>query len=313
MVELGSTRDAYAEALIEIGKNDERVVVLDSDLATSTKTAKFGKIFPERFFNIGVSEADMINTAAGLAASGKIAFCSSFAMFATGKPWEEIRNTVCYSNLNVKIVASHSGFSVGEDGASHQANEDMGIMRIIPNMRVVAPSDPVMTKEVIYAVYKTAGPFYVRLTRPKIPYLYKDRELNFQLGKGIVLRRGREGAVIATGTMVYPSLKAAEKLAEKGISLYVIDMHTIKPIDKELIVKMAKETGLIITVEEHSIIGGLGSAVTEVVSEFAPCYVKRIGVEDRFTFSGNYKDLYRYFKMDVEGLTDTFREILNGR
>ncbi len=280
-----ATRNAYGEVLIEIGQRNSRVVVLDADLSKSTKTAGFGEAFPERFFNMGIAEADMMGTAAGLAAAGLIPFASTFAVFATGRVFDQVRNSIAYPNLNVKIVATHGGITVGEDGASHQSVEDIAIMRSLPNMKVVVPADAVETRKVIEAAVEEKGPFYIRLGRSGVPQVLEE-SAEFNLGRGMVLRKGSEATIIATGIMVSKALEAAEELEEKGLQVRVINMSTIKPLDEELILEAARETGFIVTAEEHSIIGGLGSGVAEVLVEKYPVPMKRVGIMDTFGESG---------------------------
>ncbi|WP_334296202.1 transketolase family protein [Alkaliphilus pronyensis] len=296
-----ATRDAYGEALVELGKNNPNVVVLDADLSKSTKTHGFSKKYPERFFNVGIAEQNLIGMAAGLAAAGKIPFASTFAMFATGRAFEIIRNSVAYPKLNVKICATHSGLTVGEDGASHQSLEDIACMRAIANMTVIVPADAVEAKKAIFAVAEKEGPVYVRLGRPSVPVI-NDEGYNFEIGKGVTLRAGDDITIIATGIMVSKALAAGEALSKEGIEARVINIHTIKPIDKDIIIKAAKETGKIITAEEHNIIGGLGSAVTEVVAENHPVPVKRIGVEDTFGESGKPDELLEKYGLTVEAI-----------
>ncbi|KAB3534177.1 transketolase family protein [Alkaliphilus pronyensis] len=301
MINKIATRDAYGEALVELGKNNPNVVVLDADLSKSTKTHGFSKKYPERFFNVGIAEQNLIGMAAGLAAAGKIPFASTFAMFATGRAFEIIRNSVAYPKLNVKICATHSGLTVGEDGASHQSLEDIACMRAIANMTVIVPADAVEAKKAIFAVAEKEGPVYVRLGRPSVPVI-NDEGYNFEIGKGVTLRAGDDITIIATGIMVSKALAAGEALSKEGIEARVINIHTIKPIDKDIIIKAAKETGKIITAEEHNIIGGLGSAVTEVVAENHPVPVKRIGVEDTFGESGKPDELLEKYGLTVEAI-----------
>jgi len=291
MVELASTRDAYGKALVEIGRINKNVVVLDADLAVSTKTSMFGKEFPDRFFDLGVAEQDMISTAAGFAASGKIVFASTFAVFGSGRAWDQVRISVAYTRLNVKIVVTHGGITTGEDGATHQANEDIAIMRAIPNMTVIVPADAVETELTIKGLMKEYGPSYVRLSRQATPIIYTNRDYEFKIGKGVILRPGSDITIIAAGIMVYHSLLAAEELAKDGISARVVNMHTIKPLDKQLIIECAEQTGAIVTAEEHSIIGGLGSAVAEVLVENRPVPAIRVGIKDMFGESGLPKEL----------------------
>ncbi len=288
MANMIATRDAYGEALKELGKKNKDIVVLDADLSGSTKTAIFAKAYPDRFFNVGIAEQNLIGTAAGLATTGgKIPFASTFAVFATGRAYEIIRNSVCYPELNVKIAATHAGLTVGEDGATHQALEDMSLMRSLPNMVVLNPADAVETKQCIYKAAEHHGPVYIRLGRSKVPVIF-DEDYKFEIGKGVELREGGvDVTLIATGIMVSKALSAAEKLAKEGISTRVINMSTIKPIDEDIIIKAANETKGIVTIEEHNIIGGLGSAVAEVVSQWKPTYVERIGTMDVFGESGD--------------------------
>ena len=285
-----STRQAYGEALKKLAKENENIVVLDADLAKSTKTIEFKKVAPNRFFDMGIAEQNMIGTAAGLSLGGKIPFASSFAMFATGRAFEQIRNSVAYPNLNVKIAATHAGLTVGEDGATHQSIEDISIMRSIPNMVVINPADSVEAAQVIFEAAKYKGPMYIRLGRSEIPIIH-DENYKFQLGKGEILREGNEVSIIATGIMVSKALEAYEKLKQEGIKVQVINISTIKPIDKELIMSVARKTGKIVTVEEHSVIGGLGSAVAEVLASEQTAKIKMIGIEDKFGTSGNPNEL----------------------
>ncbi len=304
-----SLRDAYGETLVELGKEDERIVVLDADLSGSTKTAKFAKAFPERFFNFGIAEIDMMNAAAGLATTGKIPFVSTFAIFGTGRAWEAVRQTICYPNLNVKIVCTHGGITVGEDGATHQALEDVANMRNIPNMRVIVPADDIETRQVIRKIAYTDGPFYVRLTREKFPRIF-DENYRFEIGKGHVLLEGEDVTVIANGVMTSFALLAAENLEREGISVEVIHMPTVKPIDTELIVKSACKTGAVVTAEEHSIIGGLGSAVAEVLVENCPVPMERLGTPDVFGRSGKGWELLHYFGLDEKGIEKKIKKVL---
>ncbi|HHV37945.1 MAG TPA: transketolase family protein [Tepidimicrobium sp.] len=312
MANMMATRDAYGEALKEIGGIDENIVVLDADLSGSTKTAIFGKEYPQRFFNVGIAEQNLMGTAAGLAAAGKVPFASTFAVFATGRAYEIIRNSICYPNLNVKIAATHAGLSVGEDGASHQALEDISLMRSLPNMVVLSPADGVEAKQCIYEAAKHDGPVYIRLGRSGVPIIF-DGDYRFEIGKGVELVEGEDVTIIATGIMVERALNAAEKLSKEGISARVINISTIKPIDEEIIIKAAKETKGIITVEEHSIIGGLGSAVAEVVAKDAPTYVERIGAMDVFGESGDGNELLDKYGLSVENIVEKSKEMLEKR
>ncbi|WP_371414819.1 transketolase family protein [Caloramator sp. E03] len=298
-----ATRDAYGEALAELALTNKNIVVLDADLGKSTKSFDFKKVCPERYFDMGISEQDMISTAAGLAISGKIPFASTFAIFAAGRAFEQIRNSVAYPNLDVKIVVTHAGLTVGEDGATHQAIEDVALMRSIPNVTVICPSDAVETKQVIFSAARYDGPMYIRLGRLSVPIIH-DENYKFEIGKGEVLRRGKDVTIIAMGIMVSKAIEAAEKLKEEGIEASVINMPTIKPIDKELIVEFAKYTNKIVTVEEHSIIGGLGSAVAEVLSVECPTRMKMIGVEDKFGHSGTPAELLEHYNLTVENIVN---------
>ena len=297
-----ATRQSYGEALAELGETDDRIVVLDADLAESTKTAIFGKKFPDRFIDCGIAEANMVSMAAGLAACGKIPFCSSFAMFATGRAYEQIRNSVGYPHLNVKIAASHAGISVGEDGATHQCLEDLALMRQIPGMVVLNPADDVEARAAVKAAFEYVGPVYIRLGRLAVPVVNDEENYKFEMGKGVVLKEGTDVTIFATGLEVYESLLAAEMLEKDGISAEVVNIHTIKPIDKELVVASATKTGKVVTVEEHFTIGGLGSAVCEVLSENAPTKVLRIGINDVFGESGPALELIHKYELDAEGI-----------
>lgn len=304
-----ATREAYGNALAEYG-NNTNIVVLDADLSKSTKTEIFKKKYPERFFNMGISEANMMGVAAGMASTGKIVFASTFAMFAAGRAFEQIRNSICYPKLNVKICATHAGISVGEDGATHQCIEDISLMRSIPNMTVVSPSDAIETNYAIKAAIDYIGPMYIRLGRLAVPMINNQDSYRFALGKGIELAGGNDIAIIATGLMVNEVLEARNMLLEKGISARIINIHTIKPIDKEIIIKAAKETKLIISVEEHNIIGGLGSAVCEVLAENYPCKVKMLGINDTFGRSGKPNELLDYYGLNSKKITENILKIL---
>ena len=302
-------RDAYGEVLPEIGKEDEDIVVLTADLAGSTRTKYFGQEFPDRFFNVGITEANMMGMAAGLAMEGKKPFTSTFAVFATGKPWEQIRQTIAYQSAPVRIVATHSGVTVGEDGASHQILEDVSNMRVLPNMKVVVPADATQTKAVIREIGgEMEGPVYVRLSRAAFPVIYE--ECDFELGKAEVLREGDDVTLFAMGLMVANSLDAADILAEKGISAEVVNVSTVKPLDTETILNSVGKTGAAVTAEEHNIIGGLGSAVSEVVSENNPVPVKRVGVEDTFGESGSAYELVEHFGLTAEDIADKAENLL---
>ncbi|SHH48710.1 transketolase family protein [Tepidibacter thalassicus] len=307
-----ATREAYGNALVKLGKENENVVVLDADLSKSTKTAGFKKEFPERFFNMGIAEQNLVGTAAGLSTAGKIPFASTFAMFAAGRAFEIIRNSVCYPKLNVKICATHAGISVGEDGASHQSVEDVAVMRSIPNMTVIVPADGVETEKVIFEIAKYNGPVYVRLGRSAVPTIF-DESYEFKIGKGIEIKEGNDATVIACGIMVNEAVKAHEILKEEGISLRVINMPTIKPIDSDIIVKAAKETKAIVTAEEHNIIGGLGSAVSEVLAENCPVPMKRVGVKDTFGESGTPAELLEKYGLTADEIVKAVKEVINNK
>ena len=297
-----ATRNSYGSALVELGKEHEELVVLDADLAGSTQTGVFAKAFPERHINCGIAEANMTGVAAGLAAAGKIPFMSSFAMFATARNFEQIRNSIGYPQLNVKIAASHAGISVGEDGATHQCLEDMALMRQIPGMVVLNPADDVEARAAIKAAFEYVGPVYIRLGRLAVPVLNDEENYKFEIGKGVVLKEGTDVTIFATGLEVYEAVLAAEMLEKDGISAEVVNIHTIKPIDKELVIASATKTGKVVTVEEHFTIGGLGSAVCEVLSENAPTKVLRIGIDDVFGESGPALELIHKYELDAEGI-----------
>lgn len=304
-----ATREAYGEALKKLAANNPDVVVLDADLSGSTKTSEFKKVSPERFFNVGIAEQNLIGTAAGMSLAGKIPFASSFAMFAAGRAFEIIRNTVAYPFLNVKIAATHAGLTVGEDGASHQAIEDISLMRSIPNMTVINPADCIEAEQAVLKAAEYVGPVYIRLGRMAVEDVY-DSSYKFEIGKGVELKDGNDVTIIATGIMVQKALKAAVSLKEQGIDARVINIHTIKPIDKEIIIKAAKETKAIVTAEEHSIIGGLGSAVLEVLSDTCPVPVRRIGVMDTFGESGKPEDLMEKYLLTEKNIEDSCKEIM---
>ncbi|BCB95091.1 transketolase [Dissulfurispira thermophila] len=305
-----ATRDAYGAALAELGKRNSRIVVLDADLSGSTKTAKFAKAFPDRFFNMGISEQDMIGTAGGLSLTGKIPFASTFAIFETGRAWEQIRQTICYSRLNVKLVATHAGITVGEDGASHQALEDVALMRVLPNMVVIVPSDGFETRQVIDAIAEYEGPVYVRLGRAKVPAVMPP-DYKFEIGKAYKFRIGSDVNIIASGIMVSAALQAKEILIKEGIDVGVINMSTIKPLDTQALLEAAKNSNLIITAEEHSIIGGLGGAVSEFLSENHPITVKRIGIKDTFGGSGKPDELLKLYGLTAEDIVKTVTEFMS--
>jgi transketolase len=304
-----ATRASYGDELVELGKKHENLVVLDADLAAATQTAVFKKAFPDRHIDCGIAECNMVGVGAGLAATGKVPFVSTFAMFAAGRAYEQVRNSVGYPKLNVKIGATHGGISVGEDGATHQCCEDFALMRTIPGMVVACPSDDVEAKALVEAAYEHEGPVYMRFGRLAVPVINDNPDYKFELGKGIVLREGKDLTIIANGLCVASALGAAEKLAVDGIDTKVINIHTIKPLDEELIVEAARETGKVITVEEHSIIGGLGGAVCECLSEKCPVPVKRIGIEDVFGESGPAQDLLSKYGLDAEGIYSKIRDM----
>lgn len=299
-----ATRESYGEALAELSEKYEDLIVLDADLAAATKTGIFKKAHPERFVDCGIAEANMMGIAAGLSTTGKKVFASSFAMFAAGRAYEIVRNSIGYPHLNVNIGATHAGISVGEDGATHQCNEDIALMRTIPGMTIINPADDVETKAAVEAALNINGPVYMRFGRLAVPNFNDKDTYKFEVGKGILLRDGSDVTIIATGLMVHEARKAADMLAEQGISARVINMHTIKPIDKDIICKAAKETGVIVTAEEHSIIGGLGSAVSEVVTECCPVPVVKVGVNDVFGHSGPAVDLLKEFGLSAENVVE---------
>ncbi len=305
-----ATRESYGNALIELGKAHEEVVVLDADLAAATKTGVFKKAFPERHINCGIAESNMIGVAAGLAATGKVPFASSFAMFAAGRAFEQVRNSVGYPKLNVKIGATHAGISVGEDGATHQCNEDIALMRTIPGMVVINPSDDIEAKAAVKAAYEHVGPVYMRFGRLAVPVINDKEDYQFELGKGIVLREGKDVTLIATGLPVAETLSAAERLSKEGIEAKVINIHTIKPLDENLIVSAAQETGKVVTIEEHSVIGGLGSAVCDVLSAQCPTKVLKIGINDVFGESGPAVELVKKYGLDAEGIYNKVKAFL---
>ncbi len=296
-----ATRQSYGEALVELGEKNNSIVVLDADLSSATKTDLFAKKFPNRFFDIGIAEQDMIATSAGLATCGKIPYVSTFAMFAAGRAYDQIRNSVCYPKLNVKICATHAGITVGEDGATHQMIEDISLMRTLPNMTVLSMSDDVQTKKVIEKISKINAPVYVRLARLAVPKIY-DENQEFEIGKAIQIGQGTDATVFATGVTVVEAIKAKEELEKKGINIRVVDMWSIKPIDEEMIVKCAKETKKLISIEDHNIIGGLGSAISEVLTEKYPCKLQRIGINDTFGKSGKAEELMKYFGITADNI-----------
>ena len=302
-----ATRDSYGNALAELGAEHKDLVVLDADLAAATKTGVFKKAFPERHIDCGIAECNMMGVAAGLATTGLVPFASSFAMFAAGRAFEQVRNSIGYPHLNVKIGATHAGISVGEDGASHQCNEDIALMRSIPGMVVINPSDDVEAKAAVRAAYEHDGPVYLRFGRLAVPVINDRPDYKFELGKGVVLREGKDVTIVATGLPVSECLEAAEKLAADGIDAKVINIHTIKPLDEDLIVAAAKETGKVVTVEERSVIGGLGSAVCDVLAEKEPTKVLKIGVNDTFGESGPAVELLKKYGLDTEGIYEKIK------
>ncbi|WP_294708792.1 transketolase family protein [uncultured Fusobacterium sp.] len=303
-----ATRQAYGEALVELGKINKDIVVLDADLTKSTKTSMFQKEFPERHFNVGIAEADLMGTAAGLATCRRIPFASTFAMFAAGRGFEQIRNTIAYPKLNVKIAPTHAGISVGEDGGSHQAIEDIAIMRAIPGMVVLCPADAVETKKMVYAAAEYEGPVYIRMGRLDVETIFDEETYDFQIGIANTVREGNDVTIAATGLMTYEAIKAADILAQEGISVRVINVGTIKPLDGETILKAAKETKFIITAEEHSVIGGLGSAVSEFLSEVYPTKVKKLGIYDKFGQSGKATELLEKYELTAAKLVAMVKE-----
>lgn len=305
-----ATRESYGNALVELGKEHDDLVVLDADLAEATKTGIFKEAFPDRHFDFGIAEANMIGAAAGMSTAGLVPFASTFAMFAAGRAFEQVRNTLGYPHLNVKIGATHGGISVGEDGASHQCCEDFALMRTIPGMVVVCPSDDVEAKAAVKAAYEHKGPVYLRFGRLAVPVINDTPDYKFELGKGITLRDGKDITVVATGLMVAEALDAAKALADEGIDVRVINIHTVKPLDEELILKAAKETGKIVTAEEHNIIGGLGEAVCSCLAEKCPTPVRRIGVNDEFGHSGPAAALLKQFGLSAEHIAEVVREMV---
>ena len=305
-----ATRESYGNALKALGEENPNVLVLDADLAGATKTGVFKKAFPERFFDCGIAECNMVSIAAGVATTGKIPFCSSFAMFAAGRAFEQVRNAVGYPHLNVKIGATHAGISVGEDGATHQCNEDIALMRTIPGMVIINPADDVEARAAVKAAAEYVGPVYLRFGRMAVPVFNDEATYKFEIGKGIVLREGTDVTLAATGLCVNSALEAAEKLAADGISAEVINIHTIKPLDEELILASAKKTGRVVTIEEHSVIGGLGSAVCDVLSEKLPTPVKKLGVNDTYCESGPAAKLIEKYRLDGTGVYEQVKEFM---
>jgi transketolase len=316
---LEATRDAYGMALVEIGRENKNVVVLDADLSPSTKTIDFAKEFPERFFDVGVAEANLVSMAAGFASAGKIAFASTFSVFGTEKGLNQFKQSVAYPRLNVKLVVTHGGISVGEDGVSHFCIEDIAIMRSLPNVTVVVPADGIETKVATKAIAEYCGPVFMRLSRPKTPLIYEDgyryagADLTFRLGKGVVLREGRDVTIVATGLMVPEALAAASDLAREGIDAGVINIHTIKPLDEEAILVAARETGAIVTAEEHNVLGGLGGAVAEVLVENYPVPMARVGIMDTFGESGPWKELFAKYGLTSSEMVKRAKEVVKRR
>lgn len=301
-----ATRQSYGEMLEKLGEENPNIVVLDADLSAATKTSIFAKKFPDRFFDMGIAEANMMGVAAGMASCGKIPYLSTFAAFAAGRAYDQIRSSICYPNLNVKICATHCGITVGEDGATHQMLEDLALMRALPNMTVLCPSDDVETKYLIKEISKIEGPVYVRLARLATPGIYEENQ-TFEIGKAVQIGEGTDATVFATGVVVPEALKAKELLKKEGIHIRVVDMHTIKPIDKEMIIKSAKETKKLISIEDHSVIGGLGSAISEVLTEEYPCKLVRMGIKDTFGKSGNAVELLKYFGLTSEKIVEIIK------
>lgn len=305
-----ATRDSYGNALAELGKEHENLVVLDADLAAATKTGVFKKAYPERFIDCGIAEANMTGVAAGLSTCGKVPFISSFAMFVAGRAFEQVRNSIGYPHLNVKIGATHAGITVGEDGATHQCNEDIALMRTIPGMVIINPADDVEARAAVKAAYEYEGPVYLRFGRLALPIIHNESSYKYEIGKGEILRDGKDVTIVATGAMVSNSLEVAEKLAADGIEAKVINIHTIKPLDEELVVAAAKETGKVVTVEEHSVIGGLGSAVCDTLAQKAPTQVMKIGMNDSFGESGPAVELLKKYKLDAESIYEKIKNFV---
>ena len=300
-----ATRQSYGEALLELGKENEKVVVFDADLSTATKTNLFAKVFPNRFFDMGIAEQNMISTAAGMATCGKIPYASTFAVFAAGRAYDQIRNSVCYPKLNVKICATHAGITVGEDGATHQMIEDISLMRTLPNMTVISTSDDIQTKWAVKEISKINGPVYLRLSRLATPIIY-DENQEFEIGKAVQIGEGTDATIFATGVTVSEALKAQEILKQEGINIRVVDIHTIKPIDEDVIVKCAKETKKLISVEDHNVIGGLGSAISEVLTQEYPAKLTKLGINDTFGKSGKATELMKYFEITADNIVSLF-------
>ena len=298
-----ATRQSYGEALLELGKENKNIVVFDADLSTATKTNIFAKEFPERFYDMGIAEQNMISTAAGMSTCGKIPYASTFAVFAAGRAYDQIRNSVCYPKLNVKICATHAGVTVGEDGATHQMIEDISLMRTLPNMTVLSTSDDVQTKWAVKEISKINGPVYLRLSRLATPIIYGENQ-KFEIGKAVQIGEGTDATIFATGVTVSEAIRAQEILENKGIKVRVVDIHTVKPIDKDMIIKCAKETKKLISVEDHNVIGGLGSAISEVLTEEYPVKLLRMGINDTFGKSGKAIELMQYFGITAENIVE---------
>lgn len=309
MTQMKPTRDGFGEALVELGRTNKDVVVLSADLTQSTRAAWFKERYPERFFDFGVAEQDMFSTAAGFALCGKVAFACTFGIFASGRAWDQIRLSVCYMNLNVKIGGSHGGISVGPDGASHQALEEITLMRVLPNMTVIVPCDVVEAKLATLQAASYPGPVYLRLGREPFPIITDEKE-PFRIGDAIVLKEGKDLTIFACGVMVHEALKAHDELKKQGVTARIINLHTIKPIDKEEIIRAAKETGAIVTAEEHTVVGGMGSAVSEVISENCPVPIRMVGIKDRFGESGEAWELMKYFGLNSDGLVKAALEVI---
>ena len=302
-----ATRQSFGEALEKVGEENKNVVVLDADLSGATKTNIFAKKFPNRFFNMGIAEQDMITTAAGMSTCGKIPFAATFAVFATGRGYDQIRNSICYPNLNVKICGTHAGITVGEDGATHQMLEDINLMRGLPNMTVISPSDDIQTKWEIEEASKIEGPVYIRLSRAATPVIYEENQ-KFELGKAVQIGEGKKATIFATGTTVCQPIMAKEELEKEGIDVRVVDIHTIKPIDKDIIIKAASETEKLISIEDHNVIGGLGTAISEVLVENCPKKLIKIGINDCFGKSGKAEELINYFKLNKDEIIKNIKE-----
>jgi len=302
-----ATRQSYGEKLAELGKENKNIVVFDADLAGATKTSIFAKEFPERFFDMGIAEQDMVSTAAGISTFGKIPYVSTFAVFAAGRAYDQIRNSICYPNLNVKICATHAGITVGEDGATHQMLEDLGMMRGLPNMTVISTSDDTQTKWAVEEISKIKGPVYLRLCRLATQVIYEEGQ-KFEIGKAVQIGEGTDATIFATGVTVAQSLKAKDELEKQGINIRVIDMHTIKPIDKEMIIKCAKETKKLISIEDHNIIGGLGTAIADVLAQNHPAKLTKIGINDTFGKSGKAEELLEYYGLTAENIVKTIKQ-----